>query len=372
MIWPYDSKYLFFLSIENRSPFIDITSNRTITTDASPKSGANALKIYVRSSARYYRHKYPFKFEIIGDNFATVNGTTSMQTVTPINDGTDLSTEAKYDAIINVDIAGNHYFSRRRCFLKVYQIDDRSGMPTGKYDSIEILQEADEEIKSELTIDRYLSQGKVTWYTDQTFTKTTGSYGSETYGANPNGGTTKIYFTVSVDAPMKSGYTYEHLYGTGSEEKEFKFTIKENTSNESVINSIYHISQDGKGHWSAIARWKDNTVVAENKTDYITYVTNTLNGKFDYNGFINAELKWTVMYGGTISARSTILAIGAIDINNTFYYIQRNEATLWQKKYEAYDINKNANCRISLPINNLKGLALFPCNLYSDRLFCFC
>lgn len=351
IIWPYDSKYLFFLSTEDRSPFIDITSNRTITTDASPKSGANALKIYVRSSARYYRHKYPFKFEIIGDDFATVNGTASMQTVTPINDGTDLSIEAKYDAVINVDVAGNHYFSRRRCFLKVYQIDDRTGMPTGKYDSIEILQEADEEIKSELTVDRYLSQGKVTWYTDQTFTKTTSAYGSETDGANPKGGTTKIYFTVSVDAPMKSGYTYEHLYGTDSEENEFKFTIKENTSNESTINSIYHISQDGKGHWSAIVRWKANTIVAENKIDYITNVTNTLNGKFDYNGFINAELKWTVMYGGTINARSTILVIGAIDSNNTFYYIQQNEATLWQKKDEAYDINKNADCRVSLPPN---------------------
>ena len=348
MIWPYDSKYLFFLSTEDRSPFIDITSNRTIITDAKPKSGANAIKIYVRSSARYYRHKYPFKFEIVGDNFATVNGTTSMQTVTPINDGTDLSTEAKYDAVINVDITGNHYFSRRRCFLKAYQIDDRTGMPTGKYDSIEILQEADEELKSELTIDLYLRQGKVTWYTDQTFSKTTNIYGSETDGASPTNGTTQIYFTIGVDAPMKSGYTYKHLYGLSPDEKDFNFTIKEENS---IIDSIYNISQDGKGHWSATVKWKDNTTVTENKTDYITNVTNTLNGKFDYTGFINAELKWSVMYGGIMSARSTVLLIGVIDNTKKFNYIQQDQATIWQKKDEAYDVNKNADCRVSLPPN---------------------
>lgn len=348
MIWPYDSKYLFFLSTEDRSPFIDITSNRTIITDASPKTGTNALKIYVRSSARYYRHKYPFKFEIVGDDFATVNGTTSMQTVTPINDGTNLSTEAKYDAVINVDVTGNHYFSRRRCFLKVYQIDDRTGMPTGKYDAIEILQKADEEIKSELTIDKYLREGKVTWYTDQTFSKTTASYGSETDGANPTNGTTQIYFTVGVNAPMLSGYTFEHLYGLSSDEKDFNFTIKEENS---IIASIYNISQDGKGHWSATVKWKDNTTVTKNKTDYITNVTNTLNGKFNYSGFINAELKWTVMYGGIMEARSTVLGIGALDSTNKFNYIQRDQVELWQKKDEVYNINKNADCKVSLPPN---------------------
>lgn len=348
MIWPYDSKYLFFLSAEDRSPFIDITSNRTIITDASPKNGDNALKIYVRSSARYYRHKYPFKFEIVGDDFATVNGKTSMQTVTPINDGTNLSTEAKYDAVINVDVTGNHYFSRRRCILKVYQLDDRTGMPTGNHDYIEILQEADEEIKSELTIDKYLREGKVTWYTDQTFSKTANSYGSETDGASPTNGTTQIYFTVGVDAPMKSGYKFEHLYGLGSDEKEFNFTIKEE---KGIIDSIYNISQDGKGHWSASVKWKDNTTVTKNKTDYITNVTNTLNGKFNYTGFINAELKWTVMYGGIMEARSTVLGIGTIDSTNKFNYILQDKIELCQKKDEAYNVNKNADCRVSLPPN---------------------
>ena len=361
IIWPHDSKYQFFISTKINEPFID-QNNRTIIVDARKQD----VHIYVRSATRYFRHKYPYQIEIVGDKFATYNGSQSLQIINVVQDKE--STKDTYDSEVIINIAANETFSRRICTVKCYQINDKTGMPTGKYDSIEIIQQADEEEPGQLTTDLYLRKGLVTWYTDYTFSKTTSQYGDENTGAKSKNGITNIYFTIGVNVPMKSGREYPHLYGTIDSEKDFIFVIndlksggyypiQEGFNYQNKLKGVTNITQDGNGHWSATIYWKDNELQQEDTTDYITDVTNTSNGVFTHVGFTNALLKWTVKKGGIAKGRNTILNIGKGNIHyvygtQTYFFdsiINGNNVTLWQQKDEIFEVNKNANCSVSIP-----------------------
>ena len=287
MIWPRDSKYLFWSSNKENHDFISVDSDFD-RDGIHVTSSNNIVRIYVRSCVKYWHGRYPFKV------VPYQNWVTAPNIVYPIGWNIKTAEKHSYDAWFDLNISGNpSTSSSRTTYVSLWQIDtkdEKINNSTSKYSGkqivIKIVQDKDEENPN--TKPSY-SDAIITWYKDETFSNEVREYGNENNPyVNVNGKSITLYCNIMGTIMMMSGNTARCFYGDHHEE-----VITANELNiDNNVMSLLSSEYIGNGNWKINLKVKGNVPVNNNYNSIIKDLTLSSN-KVDYTGSI-VTMTWKV------------------------------------------------------------------------------
>lgn len=264
MIWPRDSKYLFWGSNNKNHDFISIDSDfdrNGIHVSAS----SHVVTIYVRSCVKYWHGRYPFKV------VPYQNWVTAPNIVYPIGWNIKTATKHEYDALFDLNISGNvSTSSSRTTYVSLWQIDSKdehidtsASEYSGKQIVIKIVQDKDGEDPNEQPS---YANAIITWYKDETFSDEVKEYGTE---SNPyvdvNGKSITLYCNITGTVKMMSGNTTRCFYGDHYGDV---ITINELNIDKNAM-SLESSEYLGDGNWKINLKMKSNVPTSANYTNVI-------------------------------------------------------------------------------------------------------
>ena len=119
MIWPRDSKYLFWSSNNKNHDFISVDSNFD-RNGIHVSAASHIITLYVRSCVKYWHGRYPFKV------VPYQNWVTAPNIVYPIGWNIKTAEKHDYDALFDLNISGNvSTSSSRTTYVSLWQIDTK-------------------------------------------------------------------------------------------------------------------------------------------------------------------------------------------------------------------------------------------------------
>ena len=287
MIWPRDSKYLFWSSNNKNHDFISIDSDferNGIHVSAS----SHVVTIYVRSCVKYWHGRYPFKV------VPYQNWVTAPNIVYPIGWNIKTATKHEYDALFDLNISGNvSTSSSRTTYVSLWQIDSKDEQVdtsaseySGKQIVIKIVQDKDGE---DLNEQPSYANAIITWYKDETFSDEVKEYGTE---SNPyvyvNGESITLYCNITGTVKMMSGNTARCFYGDHYGDA---ITINELNIDKNAM-SLESSEYLGDGNWKINLKMKSNVPTSANYTNVIRDLSLSSN-IVDYTGDI-VTMTWKV------------------------------------------------------------------------------
>lgn len=264
MIWPRDSKYLFWSSNNKNHDFISIDSvfdRNGIHVSAA----SNVVTIYVRSCVKYWHRRYPFKV------IPYQNWVTAPNIIYPIGWNIKTATKHEYDALFDLNISSNvSTSSSRTTYVSLWQIDSKDeqiNTSTSKYSGkqivIKIVQDKDEE---DPNAKPSYANAIITWYKDETFSDEVKEYGTE---SNPyvdvNGKSITLYCNITGTVKMMSGNTARCFYGDHYGDV---ITINELNIDKNAM-SLESSEYLGNGNWKINLKMKSNIPTSANYTNVI-------------------------------------------------------------------------------------------------------
>lgn len=264
MIWPRDSKYLFWSSNNKNHDFISIDSDfdrNGIHVSAS----SHVVTIYVRSCVKYWHGRYPFKV------VPYQNWVTAPNIVYPIGWNIKTATKHEYDALFDLNISGNvSTSSSRTTYVSLWQIDSKDELIdtsaseySGKQIMIKIVQDKDGE---DPNAQPSYANAIITWYKDETFSDEVKEYGTE---SNPyvdvNGESITLYCNITGTVKMMSGNTARCFYGDHYGDV---ITINELNIDKNAM-SLESSEYLGDGNWKINLKMKSNVPTSANYTNVI-------------------------------------------------------------------------------------------------------
>ena len=287
MIWPRDSKYLFWSSNNKNHDFISIDSDferNGIHVSAS----SHVVTIYVRSCVKYWHGRYPFKV------VPYQNWVTAPNIVYPIGWNIKTATKHEYDALFDLNISGNvSTSSSRTTYVSLWQIDSKdeqidtsASEYSGKQIVIKIVQDKDGEDPNEQPS---YANAIITWYKDETFSDEVKEYGTE---SNPyvdvNGKSITLYCNITGTVKMMSGNTARCFYGDHYGDA---ITINELNIDKNTM-SLESSEYLGGGNWKINLKMKSNVPTSANYTNVIRDLALS-SSIVDYTGDI-VTMTWKV------------------------------------------------------------------------------
>ena len=264
MIWPRDSKYLFWSSNNKNHDFISIDSAFD-RNGIHVSAASHVVTIYVRSCVKYWHGRYPFKV------VPYQNWVTAPNIVYPIGWNIKTATRHEYDALFDLNITGNvSTSSSRTTYVSLWQIDSKDEQvdtSTSKYSGkqilIKIVQDKDEEDPNARPS---YANAIITWYKDETFSDEVKEYGTE---SNPyvdvNGKSISLYCNITGTVKMMSGNTARCFYGDHYGDV---ITINELNIDKNAM-SLESSEYLGNGNWKINLRMKSNVPTSANYTNVI-------------------------------------------------------------------------------------------------------
>lgn len=264
MIWPRDSKYLFWSSNNKNHDFISIDSAFD-RNGIHVSAASNVVTIYVRSCVKYWHGRYPFKV------VSYQNWVTAPNIVYPIGWNINTATKHEYDALFDLNISGNvSTSSSRTTYVSLWQIDSKdeqidtsASKYSGKQIVIKIVQDKDEEDPS---AQPSYANAIITWYKDETFSDEVKEYGTEN---NPyvdvNGKSITLYCNITGTVKMMSGNTARCFYGDHYADI---ITINELNIDKNAM-SLESSEYLGDGNWKINLKMKSNVPTSANYTNVI-------------------------------------------------------------------------------------------------------
>ena len=264
MIWPRDSKYLFWSSNNKNHDFISIDSAFD-RNGIHVSAASNVVTIYVRSCVKYWHGRYPFKV------VPYQNWVTAPNIVYPIGWNIKTAEKHEYDALFDLNISGNvSTSSSRTTYVSLWQIDSKDEQvdtSTSKYSGkqilIKIVQDKDEEDPNARPS---YANAIITWYKDETFSDEVKEYGTE---SNPyvdvNGKSITLYCNITGTVKMMSGNIARCFYGDHYGDV---ITINELNIDKNAM-SLESSEYLGNGNWKINLKMKSNVPTSANYTNVI-------------------------------------------------------------------------------------------------------
>lgn len=264
MIWPRDSKYLFWSSNNKNHDFISIDSAFD-RNGIHVSAASHVVTIYVRSCVKYWHGRYPFKV------VPYQNWVTAPNIVYPIGWNIKTATKHEYDALFDLNISGNvSTSSSRTTYVSLWQIDSKderidtsASKYSGKQIVIKIVQDKDEK---DPNAQPSYANAIITWYKDETFSDEVKEYGTE---SNPyvdvNGKSITLYCNITGTVKMMSGNIARCFYGDHYGDV---ITINELNidKNAMLLESSEYL---GNGNWKINLKMKSNVPISANYTNVI-------------------------------------------------------------------------------------------------------
>lgn len=287
MIWPRDSKYLFWSSNNKNHDFISIDSAFD-RNGIHVSAASHVVTIYVRSCVKYWHGRYPFKV------IPYQNWVTAPNVVYPIGWNIKTATKHEYDALFDLNISGNvSTSSSRTTYVSLWQIDSKdeqidtsASKYSGKQIVIKIVQDKDEE---DPNAQPSYANAIITWYKDETFSDEVKEYGTE---SNPyvdvNGKSITLYCNITGTVKMMSGNTARCFYGDHYGDV---ITINELNIDKNAM-SLESSEYLGDGNWKINLKMKSNVPTSANYTNVIRDLTLS-SSRVDYTGDI-VTMTWKV------------------------------------------------------------------------------
>lgn len=287
MIWPRDSKYLFWSSNDKNHDFISIDSN--FDRDGIHVSAAShVVTVYVRSCVKYWHGRYPFKV------VPYQNWVTAPNIVYPIGWNIKTATKHEYDALFDLNILGNvSTSSSRTTYVSLWQIDSKdeqidtsASKYSGKQIVIKIVQDKDEEDPNARPS---YANAIITWYKDETFSDEVKEYGTESNPyVNVNGQSITLYCNITGTIKMVSGNTARCFYGDHYGDV---ITINELNidKNAMLLESSEYL---GDGNWKINLKMKSNVPTSANYKNVIKDLALS-SSRVDYTGDV-VTMTWKV------------------------------------------------------------------------------
>lgn len=264
MIWPRDSKYLFWSSNNKNHDFISVDSD--FDRDGIHVSAAsNVVTIYVRSCVKYWHGRYPFKV------VPYQNWVTAPNIVYPIGWNIKTATKHEYDALFDLNISGNvSTSSSRTTYVSLWQIDSKdeqidtsASKYSGKQIVIKIVQDKDEE---DPNAKPSYANAIITWYKDETFSDEVKEYGTESDPyVDVNGKSITLYCNIMGTVKMMSGNTARCFYGDHYGDV---ITINELNIDKNAM-SLESSEYLGNGNWKINLKMNSNVPTSANYTNVI-------------------------------------------------------------------------------------------------------
>ena len=287
MIWPRDSKYLFWSSNNKNHDFISVDSN--FDRDGIHVSAAShVVTVYVRSCVKYWHGRYPFKV------VPYQNWVTAPNIVYPIGWNIKTATKHEYDALFDLNISGNvSTSSSRTTYVSLWQIDSKdeqidtsASKYSGKQIVIKIVQDKDEEDPNARPS---YANAIITWYKDDTFSDEVKEYGTESNPyVNVNGQSITLYCNITGTVKMMSGNTARCFYGDHYGDV---ITINELNidKNAMLLESSEYL---GDGNWKINLKMKSNVPTSANYKNVIKDLALS-SSRVDYTGDV-VTMTWKV------------------------------------------------------------------------------
>ena len=287
MIWPRDSKYLFWSSNNKNHDFISIDSAFD-RNGIHVSAASHVVTIYVRSCVKYWHGRYPFKV------VPYQNWVTAPNIVYPIGWNIKTAEKHEYDALFDLNISGNvSTSSSRTTYVSLWQIDSKderidtsASKYSGKQIVIKIVQDKDEEDPNARPS---YANAIITWYKDETFSDEVKEYGTE---SNPyvdvNGKSITLYCNITGTVKMMSGNTARCFYGDHYGDV---ITINELNIDKNAM-SLESSEYLGDGNWKINLKMKSNVPTSANYTNVIRDLTLS-SSRVDYTGDI-VTMTWKV------------------------------------------------------------------------------
>lgn len=268
MIWPRDSKYLFWSSNNKNHDFISADSDFD-RNGIHVSAASNVVTIYVRSCVKYWHGRYPFKV------VSYQNWITAPNIVYPIGWNTKTAEKHEYDAWFDLNISGNvSTSSSRTTYVSLWQIDtkdEKIDSSTSKYSGkqimIKIVQDKDEEDPNARPS---YTNAIITWYKDETFSDEVKEYGTE---SNPyidvNGKSITLYCNITGTVKMMSGNIARCFYGD-----HYGDVITANELNiDNNVMSLESSEYLGNGNWKINLKVEGNVPINNNYRNVIKDLT---------------------------------------------------------------------------------------------------
>lgn len=264
MIWPRDSKYLFWSSNNKNHDFISIDSDFD-RNGIHVSAASHVVTIYVRSCVKYWHGRYPFKV------VPYQNWVTAPNIVYPIGWNIKTATKHEYDALFDLNISGNvSTSSSRTTYVSLWQIDSKdeqidtsASKYSGKQIVIKIVQDKDEEDPNARPS---YANAIITWYKDETFSDEVKEYGTEN---NPyvdvNGKSITLYCNITGTVKMMSGNIARCFYGDHYGDVITANELNADNNAMSLESSEYL----GDGNWKINLKMKSNVPTSANYTNVI-------------------------------------------------------------------------------------------------------
>lgn len=334
MIWPRDSKYLFWSSNNKNHDFISVDSN--FDRDGIHVSAAShVVTVYVRSCVKYWHGRYPFKV------VPYQNWVTAPNIVYPIGWNIKTATKHEYDALFDLNISGNvSISSSRTTYVSLWQIDSKdeqidtsASKYSGKQIVIKIVQDKDEEDPN--TRPSY-ANAIITWYKDETFSDEVKEYGTESNPyVNVNGQSITLYCNITGTVKMMSGNTARCFYGDHYGDV---ITINELNIDKNAM-SLESSEYLGDGNWKINLKMKSNVPTSANYKNVIRDLALS-SSRVDYTGDV-VTMTWKVFNEANTLTRYS--NVGFL-LNRTY----TSTTKVWQEGGSVSNQVTNVSCSTSV------------------------
>lgn len=287
MIWPRDSKYLFWGSNNKNHDFISIDSSFD-RNGIHVSAASHVVTIYVRSCVKYWHGRYPFKV------VPYQNWVTAPNIVYPIGWNIKTATKHEYDALFDLNISGNvSTSSSRTTYVSLWQIDTKdeqidtsASKYSGKQILIKIVQDKDEEDPNARPS---YANAIITWYKDETFSDEVKEYGTESNPyVNVNGKSITLYCNIMGTVKMMSGNIARCFYGDHYGDV---ITINELNIDKNAM-SLESSEYLGNGNWKINLKMNSNVPTSANYTNVIRDLALS-SSRVDYAGDV-VTMTWKV------------------------------------------------------------------------------
>lgn len=287
MIWPRDSKYLFWSSNNKDHDFISVDSDFD-RNGIHVSAASHIITVYVRSCVKYWYGRYPFKV------VPYQNWVTAPNIVYPIGWNIKTAEKHDYDALFDLNISGNvSTSSSRTTYVSLWQIDTKdeqidtsASKYSGKQILIKIVQDKDEEDPNARPS---YANAIITWYKDETFSDEVKEYGTE---SNPyvdaNGKSITLYCNIIGTVKMMSGNIARCFYGDHYSDV---ITINELNIDKNAM-SLESSEYLGNGNWKINLKMNSNVPTSANYTNVIRDLALSSN-RVDHTGDI-VTMTWKV------------------------------------------------------------------------------
>lgn len=334
MIWPRDSKYLFWSSNNKNHDFISVDSN--FDRDGIHVSAAShVVTVYVRSCVKYWHGRYPFKV------VPYQNWVTAPNIVYPIGWNIKTATKHEYDALFDLNISGNvSTSSSRTTYVSLWQIDSKdeqidtsASKYSGKQIVIKIVQDKDEEDPNARPS---YANAIITWYKDETFSDEVKEYGTESNPyVNVNGQSITLYCNITGTVKMMSGNTARCFYGDHYGDV---ITINELNIDKNAM-SLESSEYLGDGNWKINLKMKSNVPTSANYKNVIRDLALS-SSRVDYTGDV-VTMTWKVFNEANTLTRYS--NVGFL-LNRTY----TSTTKVWQEGGSVSNQVTNVSCSTSV------------------------